>query len=84
MDCEKWYKHQPEAITEAKGATIHWDFAIQTNRKINCSKLDIVIKDYKIKTRFLVDMLLLTDNISIKKYNRISEYRDLEIKTEKM
>ena len=22
FDCEKWYKHQPEQITEAKEATI--------------------------------------------------------------
>ena len=31
---EKWYKHQPEPITETKGITILWDFAIQVDRNI--------------------------------------------------
>ena len=28
LDCEKWYKHQPEPITGAKGVTILQDFTI--------------------------------------------------------
>ena len=43
---EKWYKHQPEPLTEAKRATILWDFAIQTGRKIKINRPDIVFKDY--------------------------------------
>ena len=30
LDCEKWSKHRPELIREAKGDTILWDFAVQT------------------------------------------------------
>ena len=46
---EKHYYHQPEPITEAKEATILWDFAIQTDRKIKNNRPDIIVKDYKKK-----------------------------------
>ena len=35
LDCEKWEKHQPKPITESKGATILWEFTIQTYKKKN-------------------------------------------------
>ena len=44
MDWEKCYEHQP--IT----ATILWDFAIQTDRKIKSNRQDIVVKGYNRKT----------------------------------
>ena len=34
LKSEKCNKYQAEPITEAKEATIIWDFAIQTDRKI--------------------------------------------------
>ena len=39
---KKWYKHQLEPI-KAKGVTIFWDTAMQTDRKIENNRLDIVI-----------------------------------------
>ena len=36
-------------ITETKGPTILWDFAIQTERKIKIHRLDIMVKDDKRK-----------------------------------
>ena len=36
LDCEKWSKHRPEPI----GATIYWDVAIQTERKIKSNWSD--------------------------------------------
>ena len=74
MVCEKWYKHQPEPIREAKEATIFVDFCIQNDRKIkkklktrsSCSGLQ------KKKTCVLIDMLLPTnDYISVKIYFKI-------------
>ena len=44
----QWYEHQPEV----KGATILWDFAIQTSRKIKSHRPDIVVKDNKRKNAF--------------------------------
>ena len=43
------YKHLPEPVKEAKGATILWDFAIQADRKIKSNRLDLMVKDNKRK-----------------------------------
>ena len=85
MKCEKWYKNQPEPITKAKIATIFWDFAIQTNRKIKITRPDIMVRNYKRKICLLINMSVPKDkNISVKEYNKISKFEDLEIKAEKI
>ena len=56
------YKHQPEPITEAKKGKIFVDIAILTDRKINNNRLDIMLKDYEIKTCLQNDMSMPTDN----------------------
>ena len=78
MDFEKWYKHQPGPITEAKGANILWDLAIQTDRKKTTknNRPDIVVKYYKRKTCFLIDMAVPSDNnISVKESNKFIQRR---------
>ncbi len=43
-----------------------------------------MVKDYKRKTCFLIDTLVTTDNdISIKMYNKIGKYKDMEIEMKK-
>ena len=46
LHCEKWYKHQPEPIIEAKVTSLLWYFVIQTDRKIKSNWADIGVKDY--------------------------------------
>ena len=76
--------HQTKPIGEAKGATILRDFAIQIGRKIKDNRPDLVVKDYKRKTCFVIDMSVPTDyNISVNGYNKISNYKVLEIEIEK-
>ena len=66
MKIRKRYKHQPEPITKSKEATIFWDFTIQTDRKMKSNGQDGVVKDYKRKTCFLIDMSRSTDdNLSV-------------------
>ena len=75
-----------EPITEAKGVIVLWDFDIQTDRKIKSNWSDIGVKDYKWdkKTCLQNDMSVSADaKISIKKYDKISKYKDLEIEIEK-
>ena len=43
-----------------------------------------MVKDYKRKTKFLIDISVPTDNISINELNEIIKYKDLEIEIEKM
>ena len=52
LNCEKWYKHQPEPIIQTKGVTILWNFTIQTDRKIERIRPDFVIKAHQRKTDF--------------------------------
>ena len=65
-------------------ANILRDLAIETERKIKSNSPDFVIKAYKRKTCVLIVMSVPTDNdTSVKEYNEISKYKDLEIETEK-
>ena len=80
MDCEKWHEQQ-----KLIGATILRNFAILIKRGIKSNRRDIVVNDYKRKVCFLIDMAVPTDiNLSVKEYNKITKYKDLEIKIEKM
>ena len=57
-------------ITEAKGTTILWDFAIQADRKIK--KNQLVVEDYKSKT------FLLIQQVTTYEYNKY-KYLEIEI-----
>ena len=73
LDCEKWYEHQPEPITESKRATFLWNCANLIDRKIK-NKPDIVVNGTKRKTYLLIDMTVSTDNkISVKEYDEINK-----------
>ena len=50
--------------------TIVWDFAIQTDRKTKRNRPDIVVEDDKRKTYLLNDIVMSTDNILDKEYNK--------------
>ena len=81
----KWYKHKTPPVVEGENITILWDFSIHTDRSIQANRPDIVIKDHKNKTCFLVDMAIPTDrNISIKEFDKLSKYKDLQIEMERM
>ena len=68
FDCKKGYKHQPEPKTEAKEAPILSDFA---DGRIRSNRSDKVVKDYKRKTYFLIDMTVPADNsLSVKEYDK--------------
>ena len=41
----------PDLITEAKGDTILWDFAIRNDRKIKSNRKEIAVKDNKRKKK---------------------------------
>ena len=77
-------KKEPKPITKAKKASIIWDFAVQTDRKIKSICADLVNKNNKKKTCHLIDMSGPKDNNkSVKEYYKISKYKDLKIEMEK-
>ena len=82
---EKWYEHKPLPAVDTPEVTILWDFLIRTDRTIQANRSDIVIKYKQNKTCQFIDMSVPSDsNISAKKFEKISKYKDLEIETAKM
>ena len=62
-----------------------WDFPINTDRTIQANRPDIVIKNYKSKKCFLIDMMIPRHrNISVKEFDKLSKYKDLQIEIERM
>ena len=81
----KWYEHQPKTVTENEKATILWDMQVNTDRTISVNKLNIIIKDRREKTCMLIDMAVPSDrNTSIEVAEKLSKFKDLEIKITKM
>ena len=77
---EHRYEHHPEPVTEGNDATILWDFTIHTDRSIKANRPGITVKDQKEKTCLLIDMTVPSDkNVSLKKYEKASKYKGLEI-----
>ena len=50
-----------------------------------CLLIDIVVMDYRMKICLLIEMTAAIDNnLSVTKYDKISQYKDLETEIEKM
>ena len=82
---DKWYEHKPNSVTEEKDVTILWDMSIQTDKKIKANRPDIVIKDKAHHLCTLIGMSLPSElKFAAKETEKISKYKDLEIKISKM
>ena len=80
----KWNPHEPSPVEDTPKVTILWDFPIRTDRTIQTNRPDIVIKHKLNKTCQLIDMSVPIDsNISAKEFEKLSKYKDLEIKIPK-
>ena len=81
----KWYEHKPLPVADTTKVTIPWDFPIRTDRTIQASRPDIIIKHKQNKRCQLIDMSMPSDsNISTKEFEKLSKYKDLEIEIAKM
>uniref|UniRef100_A0A0L8I5I6 Uncharacterized protein n=1 Tax=Octopus bimaculoides TaxID=37653 RepID=A0A0L8I5I6_OCTBM len=82
---DKWYRYNPEDVVNGKSVTILWNFLIQTDRKIDSNRPEIVIKDYNRGTCLLIEMSVLHDqNVSRKECGKLSHYKDLQIEITQM
>ena len=82
---EKWYEHTPEPVVEGKNVTILWDFTVHRDRKIDANRPDIIIKNYEERTYNMMDLAVPSDqNISLKEFQKLSKYKDLEIEVTKI
>ena len=82
---KNWYKHKLEPVVETESSTIIWDLAIHTDRKIDANKPDITIKDHKNNFYLPVEQMFpVVKNKSSGELGKISKYKDLRIKIERM
>ena len=71
---ERWYEHEPKAVTEKDSVTILWDMSIHTDRTIAAKMPDIVLKNKKDKTCLLIDMTMPLDtNTSVKTTEKLKK-----------
>ena len=81
---DNWYDHVTPPVMENNKAVIMWDFSIQTDRTIRANRPDITIKDKTEKTCLMIDVSVPADiNTSLKIYEKLSKYKDLEIEIER-
>lgn len=65
--------------------TILWDFRLITDRIIHVNRPDIFVKNYGNKTCLMIDMVVPAGrNISAKEFEKMSRYKDLQIKIGRM
>ena len=81
---ERWHEHEPKTVTENDSVTLLRDIPIHTDRTIAANRPDIVLKNKKDKTCFLIDITVPLDtNTSVKTTERLTKYEDLEIEVER-
>ena len=82
---EKWYGYTLEPVVVGKNVTILWEFTVHTDRKIDASRPNIIIQYHEERTCIMMDMAVPSDqSISLKEFQKLSKYKDLEIKVIKM
>jgi len=82
---ERWYVHEPKAVTKNDRVTIRWDMPFHSDRTKVANRPDIVLKNKKDKTCLLIDMTIPLDtNTSVKTTEKLTKYKDLEIEVEGM
>ena len=58
---------------------------VHTDREIKANRPDIIIKNRKEKTCYLIDMTVPSErNVSVKEVEKLSKYKDLEIEITRM
>ena len=82
---EKWYEHKPESVGENENTKILWDMKIQTDKKIEHSRPDIVILNKKERSCVLLDVTCPFDTrILQKEREKIEQYQDLKIEIKRI
>ena len=61
---ERWYKHTLEPVVEGKNVTILWNFTVQTDRKIDADRPEIIIKNHEERTCIMMDVSVPSDQTS--------------------
>ena len=75
----KWYEHRAEKVIENDAVKILWDFHVQTDKKIEHCRLDILILKKHEKEAILIDIAVPGDTRIIdREQDKILAYQDLK------
>ena len=75
---EKWYEHEPNAVSENNDFHSLWDFEVQTDHEIEARRPDIIVTDKKNNICKIIDFALPFDSrVDSKEVEKIEKYQDL-------
>ena len=79
IECtDKWYDHQPLAVTENKEVRITWDITVYTDKKLNHNRPDITLVQKNTQKWTLIDIAVPADqNIINTEEEKVDRYQDL-------
>lgn len=82
---EQYWRHQPQSVTENEKVKLLWNFEIQTDRRIQARRPDIVLIDKTKKKATIIDIAVPDDrNINNKEKEKITKYQDLCLEIKRM
>ena len=58
---DKWYEHSPENVEDNEKCKLLWDFLIQTDKKLDHNRPDIVLVDKQSKSCLIIDVACPND-----------------------
>ena len=79
IECtDKWYDHQPLAVTENRDVRITWDMTVYTDKKLNHNRPDITLLRKDIQEWTLIDIAVPADqNIINTEEEKVARYQEL-------
>ena len=82
---EKWFEHCPEKVLEDEEVKVLWDFAIQTDHRLEHNKLDIVVHNKSKRECIIIDIACPFDTRIVEKEDeKIEKYQDLKYEIKKI
>ena len=81
----KWYEYDPEPLLENDSAKVLWNFPVQTDRRVNHNKPDILVLEKVERKIYIIDIAVPNDvNISRKRNEKINKYANLAIEIKQL
>ena len=82
---EKWYEHAPVTVLENEEIKILWDFSVQTDRRLDHNKPDLIVLKKKERECWIIDVACPFDTrVKQKESEKIERYHDLKMEIKKM
>ena len=70
----------PKPVYGERDITVFWNQAVHTDRKVTANRPDIIIKNKKVKTNTLIDLVIPADrNVVQKEAEKNLKYKSLSI-----